>query len=70
MRRKEARQGKSYGVDKGLQEAMSGKPTDSQEFEGRVIIVLVSVFLLCILEGLALAASVRHQLCHRVLMHS
>jgi uncharacterized membrane protein len=58
-RRKERNQAKTYSVDSGIQDTMAGDLTSSQIFEGRVIIVLLSVFALCILEGLVLAASVR-----------
>ena len=61
-RRRQRKANQSYQVDSSIQDTMSGELTGAQIFEGRIIVVLLSVFALSILEGLALAGSVRPSL--------
>eukprot|EP00892_Ulva_mutabilis_P001233 jgi/Ulvmu1/1110/UM106_0027.1 len=58
--KKAARAGESkpFQQDSGLKEALEGgNLTEAQIFEGNVITILGLIFSLCILEGLAVAAS-------------
>ena len=52
--------GQPFQVDSSVRNALQGgQLTDAQVLEGRIIVVLTTIFATCILEGIIVGASVR-----------